>query len=110
LTVVSGPRPRDANYPHRAYLPPFTGPVYPGPPLNYWYKFQLPSGLSGDLVLLQWHYVTSNSCFPPGYTTATYGTQWQLDPCPNPLPSEVLVSHDVPGPAPEQVSIHILHT
>ena len=110
LTFVSGPRPRDANYPHRAYLPPFTGPVYPGPPLNYWYKFQLPSGLSGDLVLLQWHYVTSNSCFPPGYTTATYGTQWQLAQCPNPLPSEVLVSHDVAGPAPEQVSIHILHT
>lgn len=31
------------------------------------YKFQLPAGMVGDLVLLQWHYVTANSCMPPGY-------------------------------------------
>lgn len=36
---------------------------------SYQYKFQLPQGLSGDLVLLQWHYIASNSCLPPGYNT-----------------------------------------
>ena len=110
LRFVSGPRGGDANYPYRAYFPPFTGPVYPGPPLNYWYKFQLPQGLSGDLVLLQWHYVTSNSCFPPGYTTGTYNTPFNLNSCPNPLPSEILLPITDPGPAPEQVSNLILPT
>ena len=112
LRFVSGPRSGDTNYPFRAYLPRFWGRIpedYPGPPLTYWYKFQLPSGLSGDRVLLQWHYVTSNSCFPPGYTTGTYGTQWSLAQCPNPLPSESLQPLNAIL-SPEQVSTSILHT
>jgi hypothetical protein len=109
LTFVSGPRSGDANYPHRAYFPPWTGTVYPGPPINYWFKFQLPQRLSGDLVLLQWHYVTSNSCAPPGYNANTYPDQ-TLTQCPNPLPSEILLPLSDPGPAPEQVSNLILHT
>ena len=110
LRFVSGARSGDTNYPHRAYLPPFpAGANYPGPPRNYWYKFQLPPGLSGDLVLLQWHYVTSNSCASPGYSSDTYPGQ-PMGQCPNPLPSNVLDSPNLPGPAPEQVSTHILLT
>jgi len=51
----------DPNYPERAYIP-----------LTDWdlqYKYQLPAGLSGDLVLLQWHYITANSCKHVGYDT-----------------------------------------
>jgi len=109
LRFISGARSGDTNYSHRAYLPPFTGADYPGPPRNYWYKFRLPPGLSGDLVLLQWHYVTSNSCAPPGYSWDTYPGQ-VMGQCPNPLPSNVLDSPNSPGTAPEQVRTHILFT
>lgn len=47
------------SYPERAYLAPSV--------LELEYKFQLPIGMVGDFVLLQWHYVTANSCKPPGY-------------------------------------------
>lgn len=30
-------------------------------------KFRIPSNLVGSKVLLQWQYITSNSCSPPGY-------------------------------------------
>ena len=34
-----------------------------------WFRhsYQLPQGLFGDKVLLQWKYITANSCSPPGY-------------------------------------------
>jgi len=51
----------DPKYPERAYIP-----------LTDWelkYQYQLPPGLSGDLVLIQWHYVTANSCMHVGYDT-----------------------------------------
>ena len=58
----------DPNYPDRAYIPHATvglsNSLY-----TYSYKFELPTGLSGDLVLLQWHYVTANSCVHVGYDT-----------------------------------------
>merc|ERR1740121_725466 len=38
---------------------------------NYIYKhrYKLPEGLRGDLILLQWYYVTANSCSVEGYDT-----------------------------------------
>eukprot|EP00592_Proboscia_alata_P028205 CAMPEP_0194444154 /NCGR_PEP_ID=MMETSP0176-20130528/127106_1 /TAXON_ID=216777 /ORGANISM="Proboscia alata, Strain PI-D3" /LENGTH=1107 /DNA_ID=CAMNT_0039270487 /DNA_START=26 /DNA_END=3349 /DNA_ORIENTATION=+ len=33
----------------------------------YDHRFKLPMGLAGQHVLLQWKYITSNSCNPPGY-------------------------------------------
>ena len=86
LRFVSGenanPHP---NYPDRAYLPPANPPNAPngahpqfasGGRWSYRYKFQLPQGLSGDLVLLQWHYITGNSCLPPGYNTYNWPAGW----------------------------------
>jgi len=74
------------NYPDRAYLPPANPPaasngahpLFPAPTgrWSYRYKFQLPPGLSGDLVLLQWHYIASNSCLPPGYNTYNWPAGW----------------------------------
>jgi hypothetical protein len=83
LRFVSGenanPHP---NYPDRAYLPP---PRTAGGRASYRYKFQLPQGLSGDLVLLQWHYITANSCQPLGYNTYNWPAGWNpprnLSPC-----------------------------
>ncbi len=50
---------------------------------NYNIKYQLPDGLSCDGIsarcVLQWHYVTGNSCDPPG-TPAQYGSG-QLPVC-----------------------------
>lgn len=61
----------DTNYPERAYIPDASG-------YSFSYKFQLPAGLSGDLVLLQWHYVTANSCIPTGYNDYNWptGSYW----------------------------------
>ena len=50
---------------------------------NYKIKYQLPDGLSCDGIdarcVLQWHYVTGNSCDPPG-TPSKYGSS-QLPVC-----------------------------
>jgi hypothetical protein len=69
----------DPNYPERAYIPP----APPGTQAsngsglwNYQYRFQLPAGVSGDLVLLQWHYITANSCLPPGYDRYQFPAGW----------------------------------
>ena len=34
----------------------------------YRMRFCLPKGLAGDVVLLQWYYLTANLCKPEGYT------------------------------------------
>jgi hypothetical protein len=67
----------DPTYPDRAYIPLATvgmsNSLY-----TYSYKFELPTGLSGDLVLLQWHYITANSCVHVGYNTYNWpvGPHW----------------------------------
>ena len=74
LTFVSddlyGANP-DPNYPERAYIPlkEFPGGLQyeAGGNALFRHKFRLPEGLSGDLVLIQWHYVTANSCMDEGY-------------------------------------------
>lgn len=76
----------DPDYPDRAYLPPPNPPNAPngahpqwdccGGVWNYKYKFQLPPSVTGDLVLLQWHYITANSCLAPGYNTYNWPVGW----------------------------------
>jgi hypothetical protein len=87
----------DPNYPERAYIPPAppgtqlsNGAGVNGYEWNYRYRFQLPSRMSGDLVLLQWHYVTANSCLPPGYNAYQFPSGWHpgnLATC-GPLPAD----------------------
>ena len=52
-------------YPGRAYIPrtDFAG-LTRGSDGNYPFHhlFKLPNGLRGDLILLQWYYLTANSC------------------------------------------------
>ena len=76
LTFVSdelyGANP-DPLYPERAYIPRAD---YPGGLIEqaggedvFRHKFRLPQDLVGDLILIQWHYITANSCTDVGYDT-----------------------------------------
>jgi len=47
------------NYPNRGY--------YKWGVQDFEMTFKLPMGITGDKVLMQWRYVTGNSCIPPGY-------------------------------------------
>lgn len=43
------------------------------------FRMQLPEGLTGDLVLIQWYYVASNSgCVHDGYDTYAFPADWIL--------------------------------
>jgi len=50
---------KDPTFPGRAFFSSASG--------EFDFKFQLPAHMCGPEVLLQWVYVTSNSCSPPGY-------------------------------------------
>lgn len=50
--------PADDVYPVRGY--------YSNDALHH-FVYRLPPGLTGQRVLLQWRYITANSCLPPGY-------------------------------------------
>jgi len=56
--------PEDPNYPDRGY---FHGGAGWNQERIFKMEFQLPVDLVGDTVLLQWRYITANSCSPPGY-------------------------------------------
>jgi len=50
--------PKDPTYPERAY---FSNDA------DYRFIYKIPEGFFGDQVLVQWRYITANSCIPPGY-------------------------------------------
>ena len=51
--------PKDPNYPYRGMYAPDVQ--------DFVHKFRLPLGVTGERVMMQWRYVTANSCLPPGY-------------------------------------------
>ena len=55
--------PADPRHPERGY---YAGGQASGI-ADFEMEFQLPSDLVGEKVLLQWKYITANSCSPPGY-------------------------------------------
>ena len=62
----------DPLYPERAYIPlaNYTGlRDSSNGEYNFHHKFKLPGGLRGDFILLQWYYLTANSCTGEGYDT-----------------------------------------
>jgi len=61
----------DPNYPERAYIPP-SGKLFR-------YTLQLPQNLPSGNALLQWHYVTANSCAAPGYNNYNFPSAWDLE-------------------------------
>jgi len=57
--------PVDPSYPERAY--------FANSASEFKFTYKLPEGLTGDNVLIQWQYITANSCFPPGYKDTEVG-------------------------------------
>ena len=76
----------DVNYPERAYVSPMGVPTIDGYVLpdttsstaimNLSYKMQLPTELVGEHVLLQWYYLTANSCYHEGYLEYDWPEGW----------------------------------
>jgi len=77
----------DRRFPERVYIAPASRLEWsnPGPdiqPVNgapYKFKLQLPEGLYGEVVLLQWYYLTANSCKHVGYDTYEWPEEWGDD-------------------------------
>ena len=69
--------PKDPNHPGRAYVAPNTGQAASGyttadsPGMPFTHKFRLPEGVTGN-VILQWRYITGNSCNHAGYHDYPY--------------------------------------
>jgi hypothetical protein len=66
--------PKDINYPYRAYMAP---PALSNPMNNMFsYRMKLPVNVVGDLVLIQWWYLTGNSCDYEGYEQYNWPASW----------------------------------
>ena len=85
----------DPLYPERAYIPrtDLEGGLVRDSSGSYLmrHKYRLPAKLSGDLVLIQWHYVTGNSCKDVGYDTYNWPVGFypgNLPTCSQPLPED----------------------
>jgi hypothetical protein len=77
----------DKRFPERIYLAPASviqweneGPeIQPVTGAKYKFKLQLPPGLHGEVVLLQWYYLTANSCKHVGYDMYDWPEEWGSD-------------------------------
>ena len=71
--------PKHDVYPSRAYIPPSDYGLVPNSDFMgviFRYRLKLPDDLEGDFVLLQWHYVTGNSCIHAGYRDYKWPADW----------------------------------
>ena len=68
--------PVDPRHPNRWYLPPNTGGY--SSQFQYNAQFKLPDNLTCSHCVLQWWYVTANSCLPPDYNKFSFpaSTWW----------------------------------
>jgi len=79
--------PQDPLHPERAYIVPslkaewVSGKPGEQPVVGAYYKmkFQLPQGVNGEIVLLQWYYLTANSCKHEGYDDYDWPAEWGDD-------------------------------
>ena len=77
----------DRRFPERIYLAPASvlqwaneGPsIQPVTGAKYKLQLQLPKGLHGEVVLLQWYYLTANSCKHVGYDMYDWPSEWGGD-------------------------------
>merc|ERR1719515_690319 len=82
--------PVDAAHPERGYVAPRAmgnpnigdgqspggmGTGEYGNAMDFRMKFRLPAGVSGDRCLIQWRYITGNSCEMPGYDQVAWPSQ-----------------------------------
>merc|ERR1719428_113306 len=102
--------PVDAAHPERGYVAPRAmgnpnigdgqspggmGTGEYGNAMDFRMKFRLPAGVSGDRCLIQWRYITGNSCEMPGYDQVAWPSQaWRNGGrLRGPLPDPVAVHH-----------------
>ena len=96
---------KDSNHPDRGYLHPNNGRANPpdsletpfGGGMPYTMRFKIPENIGQcDHCVLQWTYVTGNSCNAHGYRSYNFPSEdwWApyLSDCPNPLPKEGLAT------------------
>ena len=102
--VLYGSHP-DPDYPDRVYIPrtDFSDLNEGKGGYVYRHRYKLPEGLLGDLVLLQWHYITANSCYADqGYLNYDFPVGFES-------PYNVAVCKSIPPDGrgvPEQVTIN----
>ena len=108
--------PIDPQYPERAYIAPASVVQYSEAIANvqsvvgaiYKMKFKLPEDIYGDTVLLQWYYLTANSCKHEGYSEYNFPNDWGADVFDDGLPDCGEIPPDGNG-VPEQVSFLCAH-
>jgi chitinase len=73
----------DPNYPERAYIAPASIVEWtngdPARGAEYSMVFKLPMGVVGEVVLIQWYYLTANSCVHEGYEDYQFPSSWGPD-------------------------------
>jgi len=86
--------PPDPNYPDRAYIPLASHPRYVKDSAGSYFhshRYRLPANLAGQFVLIQWHYITGNSCVAEGYNNYQFPPNFHpgnLSTCSYPLPAD----------------------
>jgi chitinase len=86
--------PPDPNYPDRAYIPLAGHPDYRKDAAGSYFhshRYRLPANLAGDFFLIQWHYITGNSCVAQGYDSYQFPPNFypgNLSTCSYPLPAD----------------------
>lgn len=76
----------DPRYPERAYLAPVSDAenyvldlgATKGV-MDYSFNMLLPKDLYGDVVLIQWYYLTANSCYHEGYQEYNWPSEWHIN-------------------------------
>lgn len=97
---------KDDNYRGRSYCYWGHEQQFGGNPAGTYYRlrYRLPPNLNGNRVLLQWHYVTGNTCFDEGYRQYDHfpAMQPMLADCHQPLPADGAVGGTLLLYKPEQ--------
>ncbi|GAX20511.1 hypothetical protein FisN_24Hh239 [Fistulifera solaris] len=85
--------PADPIHPDRGYLAGWSEGY-----TEYVHDYQLPQGLYGEEVLIQWKYITSNSCKPPNYDAYFSGGNSQVKVLPSEWYSPTVSDCNLPYP------------
>lgn len=90
--------PADPMYPERGYYHGSQSTEY-GVDFDYYdMEYKIPETLHGTTVLLQWRYITANSCSPPGYDAYFGGANSRNAPLPDSFWSPGLSVCQLPYP------------
>jgi hypothetical protein len=102
VSVPGEVSPVDVNHPERYYLEPECAPEYNK---TVWMKYRMPADVTCERCVIQWWWITANSCNPPDYANRSpqpahvaTGCQWwqsNLPVCSTTYPEEFWNCADV---------------